>query len=82
MQINLHIEYADSTKKTVVAKSIDFIAFERTYDKSIQGLERLEHLAFLAWSVEKRTKATGLEFDAWLENIEDVQADEPKKSKG
>ena len=82
MQINLNVEYTDGTKAVRTAKSVDFIAFERTYNVSIQKLERLEHLAFLAWNVEKRTKTTGLEFDPWLENIEDVTADEPKKSKG
>jgi len=82
MQINLHIEQANNVKKTVVAKPADFIAFEKTYNLSIQSLERLEHMAWLAWYVEKRTKATDLDFDTWVETLEDVRAEETKKSKG
>jgi hypothetical protein len=40
---------------------------------------KLTHLLFLAWHVESRTKATALEFEAWLETVEAVEAAEAKK---
>jgi hypothetical protein len=82
MQINLQVTYTDGTKKTVAANASDLVAFETKFDLSIARLEqnvRLTHLLFLAWRVESRTKATGLEFDAWLETVEGVEAAEAKK---
>jgi hypothetical protein len=36
-------------------------------------------LLFLAWNAEKRKKVTDLEFDAWVESVEGVEAKEAKK---
>jgi hypothetical protein len=82
MQINLQVTYTDGNKKTVAANASDLVAFETKFDLSIARLEqnvRLTHLLFLAWRVESRTKATALEFDAWLETVEGVEAAEAKK---
>jgi hypothetical protein len=40
---------------------------------------RLTYVLFLAWSVEKRTKATELAFEAWVETVESVELAEAKK---
>jgi hypothetical protein len=82
MQINLQLTYTDSTKKVVTAIAADLVAFETKFDLSIARLEqnvKLTHLLFLAWHVESRTKATALEFEAWLETVEAVEAAEAKK---
>ncbi len=85
MQINLQLEYTDGTKKTVTARPSDFVAFETKFNLSIAKLEqevKFTHLLFLAWHVEKRTKATELEFDNWVDSVDTIQAEEQKKSKG
>ena len=82
MLINLHIKFADQTDKTITASAADLIAFETEFNLSVAKLEsevRLTHLLFLAWHAEKRTKATGLEFSAWVETVEAVEAKETKK---
>lgn len=82
MQINLQIKFADQTDKTITATAADLIAFETEFNLSVAKLEsevRLTHLLFLAWHAEKRTKATGLDFNAWVETVEGVEAKETKK---
>jgi hypothetical protein len=82
MEINLQIKFADGTEKTIVANAADFIAFENKFDRSIATLQndpRLTYLLFLAWNAEKRKKVTDLEFDAWVESVEGVEAKEAKK---
>ena len=82
MQINLHIKFTDKTEKTITASAADLIAFEAEFNLSVAKLEsevRLTHLLYLAWHAEKRTKATTLEFNAWVETVEGVEAKETKK---
>lgn len=82
MQINLQVTYADGTVKALKAIAADLVAFESEYDLSIARLEqnlRLTHLLFLAWHVEKRTKQTSVDFDAWVETVELIEAVETKK---
>lgn len=82
MQINLQLTFADTTKKTITATVADLIAFEAKFDLSVSRLDKeikLTHLLFLAWHAEKRTKATELEFDAWVDTVEAVEANETKK---
>lgn len=82
MQINLQITYADGNQKEVTAIAADLVAFESKYDLSIARLEKevkLTHLLFIAWHVEQRTKATGLEFDPWVETVAGIGIAETKK---
>jgi hypothetical protein len=82
MQINLEITFADGTKKAVNAIAADLVAFESKFDLSIARLEqnvKLTHLLFLAWHCEFRTKATQLEFEAWLDIVESIQVSNSKK---
>lgn len=82
MQINLQVTYTNGTVKELKAIAADLVAFESQYDLSIARLEqnlRLTHLLFLAWHVEKRTKQTSVEFDAWVESVELIEAVETKK---
>lgn len=82
MNFNLLIKFADGTEKTVSANPADIVAFESHFDLSMARLQseiRLTHVFFLGWHVEKRTKATNLEFDAWLETVEIVELQPAKK---
>lgn len=82
MNINLLIKFADGTEKTITANAADYVAFETKFDRSIATLQsdqRLTYLLFLAWSAEKRKKVTELEFDAWVELVDSVEAKEAKK---
>lgn len=82
MNINLQVTYLDGTEKLVTALAADLIAFEAKFDLSIARLDkevRLTHLLFIAWNVEKRSKATELEFEAWTETVAGIEAQAPKK---
>ena len=82
MNINLIIQYADGTEKAVQAIAPDLVAFETHFDLSIARLEKevkLTHLLYIGWHVEKRTGATKDEFDKWVEGVNMVSAEEPKK---
>lgn len=82
MNLNLQITYLDGSDKLLTAIAADLIAFESKFDLSIARLDkevRLTHLLFIAWSVEKRTKSTGLEFEAWSETVAGIEAQAPKK---
>jgi len=83
MKINLQVTYLDKTKKEVTAVAADLVAFETKFNLSIASLQtdtKLTHLFFLAYSVEKRTKAIkDLDFEQWLETIESVEAGDSKK---
>lgn len=79
--IQLEIVYADGTTKDVSAVAVDLMRFEAHFDMSVAGLStpKLTHLFFLAYSVEKRTKATDLEFEPWVETIQVVREGSSKK---
>lgn len=82
MQINLQVTYNDGATKSVTANARDLVAFETKFDLSIARLEqnvKLTHLLFLAWHSEKRSKQTSDEFEAWLENVDSIEAAEQKK---
>lgn len=82
MQINLQTTFNDGTKKTISATAADLVAFEAKYDLSVARLEKevkLTHLLFLAWNSETRNKATALEFEAWVETVSGVEAEQVKK---
>jgi hypothetical protein len=82
MQINLQVTYSDGTTKAITAIAPDVVAFEAFFDLSIARLEqniRLTHVLYLAWHCEKRTKATGAEFDEWLNTVANVELSEAKK---
>lgn len=82
MNINLLIKYIDGTEQSVVAIAADIVAFEAKFDISVATLEknvRLTHLMFMAWNIERRTGQTKDEFEKWIESVEIVTADDPKK---
>lgn len=79
--ISLDVVYLDGTTKTVDALAIDMLRFEEHFDMSVAGLKtpKLSHLFYLAYAVEKRTKATELDFEPWVETISGVKEGSAKK---
>ena len=82
MNINLRLNYLDGSTKDVSAGAPDIVAFESKFDLSIARLEqniRMTHLFFMGWNVERRTGATPLDFDAWIETVAGVEMAPAKK---
>lgn len=82
MQIQLRVGYQDETKKDLLARAVDIVAFEEQYDISMADLKnklKMTHLFFLAWHVENRTGGTTDDFKKWLESVDSVETVEPKK---
>lgn len=77
MKLNLRIEFNDSKVKDVVCSASDLVAFETKFNLSVTRLSeetKLSHLLFLAYHSEFRTKATALDFDAWVDTVATVGA--------
>ena len=82
--IHLQIQFIDGTTAEVSTTAADYIRFETHFDKSIAALGddvRLTYMFFLAWSVQKRTKTTELDFEEWSETVAMVGESDPKASK-
>jgi len=77
MKIGLTVKYFDGTSKDVDAVFADFVAFERTWSRSVSRFEtevRLTDLAWLVWNVETRNKNTDKKFDPdWILTVENVE---------
>lgn len=76
MKIGMSVVFDDGTRKNVEAVFADFVAFERTWNRSVTKFEqelRLTDLAWLAWHSEKRRKQTDLTFDPdWTSIVESI----------
>jgi hypothetical protein len=80
--INLLIRFLDGSSREVTAVVSDLMAFEEKFDKSVADFQkgvRLSWLVFIAWKAETRTKATGLEFEAYADTISGVEVPAVKK---
>lgn len=86
MKINLDITFSDGLKKTITANAADMVAFEDKFNISVAklgGEPRMGWMMFLAWHSEKRTGQTNLEFEKWLETVDQVGGSESDpKSEG
>jgi len=82
MRIPLVVTYEDGRSESVKVGAADLIAFERTYDKPTSAISsgRIEYLWWAAWHAVKRTKATGLDFDDWVNIVDAVQDDSETNS--
>lgn len=80
MKIKLKVEYSDGTTKPIVGRFGDFVAFERTWNRSVTKFEnelRLTDLAWIAWHVEKRSNPGIKTFDPdWLNDVETISIDD------
>lgn len=77
MRIALLAKYIDGREQTVIVSAPDLVAFERQYDKPMSAVStgRIEYLFWVTWHATKRKNLTDLDFDAWLETIENVTDD-------
>jgi hypothetical protein len=77
MKIEVTVNYNDGSKKDIDAVFADFVAFERTWNRSVSKLEtelRLTDLAWLSWHSEKRRQQTALTFDPdWIGSVESIE---------
>lgn len=77
MKISLKVKFVDGVEKQVDAVFADFVAFERTWQRSVARFEqelRLTDLAWLAWNNETRRKETTLKFDPdWVATVDSVE---------
>lgn len=80
MKLALLVKYANGEEAPVDAVFPDFVAFERTWQRSVARFEqdlRLTDLAWLAWHAETRNKKTALKFDPeWTATVESVEVRE------
>jgi hypothetical protein len=72
----------DGEPYDVIARFGDFVAFERTWNRSVAKFEdemRLTDIAWLAWQVSKRIGRTQAAFDPeWIQSVDEVTLkDEP-----
>lgn len=74
MRIKLKVDFIDGSSKQVEARFADFVAFERTWNRSVTKFDsdlRLTDLAWIAWHVQIREKETAKQFDPdWLNDVE------------
>lgn len=80
--IQITVKFLDETEKTVICIAADFVAFETKFDLSVARLEkevRMTHLFFLAWHGLKRAGDTQDDFDKWIESVNGVTMEAPKK---
>jgi len=82
VKLALTVKPIDGEPYDVIARFGDFVAFERTWNRSVAKLEsemRLTDIAWLAWQVSKRVGRTTAAFDPeWIQNVDEVVVrDEP-----
>lgn len=67
----------DGQEKKIEAQFADFVAFERTWNRSVSNFStelRLTDIAWLAWKSEIRTKNTTMAFEPeWLNTIDSIE---------
>jgi len=77
MKINLQITFDSGESKEITCNAADMVAFEDKFNLSISNMvkdSRMSYMLYLAWHSEKRTKGTTLDFDKWLESVDQVGA--------
>lgn len=83
MKIGMVVVFEDGNKTDVEAVFADFVAFERTWNRSVTKFEqelRLTDLAWLAWHSEKRRKKTALTFDPdWISTVSEIELKEDEE---
>lgn len=79
MRINLRVDFANGESKEIICSARDLVAFEEKFNRSVAKLEsefKLTDLLFLAWHSESRRKETKKEFDAWLDDVDQIGVSE------
>jgi hypothetical protein len=76
MKITLEVKTTDGEETTLTALVPDFVAWERHSKRKISDLAAgigMEDLAFLAYSVLKRTGVNVKPFDGWINSVENIE---------
>ena len=79
MKLGLTVHGTYGKKRLAVVAFPDFVKYEETHDVSMAKIEasmKVRDLAWLAWHCEKRNKVTALDFDAWLDTVEEISTGE------
>jgi len=76
MKLAMIVKPIDGEQYEVIARFGDFVAFERTWNRSVAKFEnemRLTDIAWLAWQVSKRIGRTQAAFDPeWIQSVDEV----------
>jgi hypothetical protein len=75
MRFPLRVTYTDGSAVDIVTAAADSVRFEERYDRSIVKLSdapRYTDMVWLAWAALSRTKQTSLDWDSWLDTVEEV----------
>jgi len=80
-KIDITLTTATGEVYALQTSASDLIKWESYFDLSIDKLQKLTHLYYLAWLASKRLDKTSAEFEAWCETIESVEVADPKASK-
>lgn len=82
MALTLRALHIDQTEKIVDIKQIDFVKFEAhfgtSWNNATKDLSNTQ-LLWLAWTNQVRTNQTALEFEAWVETVQDLEFAAPPK---
>ena len=78
MKLAVVVLGSDGKTRKACAEFADFVKFEEVHDISMVRIEtnlKVRDLAWLTWHSEKRKSVTALEFDKWIETIENIEMD-------
>lgn len=81
MRLTFNVELEDGTKHRVTTAYADIIALEDEFDIDASDLvtrQRAKWLAFLAWSALKRNKIIDITFDAFRQQVTQVDPEDTK----
>jgi hypothetical protein len=78
MKLGLTVHGTDGKKRLAVVAFPDFVKYEEAHNVSMARVEaemKVRDLAWLAWHCEKRNKVTALDFEGWIETVEQISAE-------
>ena len=77
-KIDITVTPSTGETYTIQSAASDLIKWETYFDLSIDKLQKLTHLYYLAWLASKRCGKTVLEFEPWTDFIDSVVVADPK----
>jgi hypothetical protein len=77
LKLALKLTYVNGSTVVVKTQPSDVVAFERHFSTSFTaalgtGAPSMEHITWLAWHSEHRRKQTSLDFESWLDTLEEM----------
>ena len=77
-KLDITIQLSETESYTIHTVASDLLKWETHFDLSIDKLQKLTHLYFLAWTAATRVGKTNLDFESWCDSIESVKVTDPK----